>query len=287
MPRTTDILAKMRILESFHVFYKFDPPPLDGLLRDKKEALKFFLSYAYGGRANAPKSYWIVAAHCLEEEFAGSRKPSAERTWARFCRLVPRPNPSRNPLNPAQGQKGPALGQFDFEAVVGLLREGRAEEAAGRLVTVRGVADKIAAYFLRDVADFCGFYDAGKWKLPDCCSVQPIDTWVRETAGFLGVPAGRHPPDRFREGDANCAWRICSICADNNINPLWFNEGAWLYASEVAGTTEHLKELLASTPGEMTAAATRVWFHRRDRFTEWLGVLRSQNLPAPGGSADR
>jgi len=263
--RSRDVQA-MRVLESFHVWYSFGPrPELDQVLQNKREALKFLLSYAFGGRAGAPKSYWTVALYCVEQHYKGDNpKDEAARIWSEFERRVSSTNPDRNPLNAASTErKGPAVLLFDFNHVHSLLNQGKTREAFCHLRSIRGIGTKIAAFILRDVADFYGPYKRS-WSGEQSAYMQPIDIWLETIVGILGIAAGAPPPAELRHAlyedgaKTDAAWAVTNVCSEKAINPLHFNQGAWYFASAIAGTEQHLRFLLDSGRDGMVDAAVNM-----------------------------
>jgi hypothetical protein len=251
-------LQVMKVLESFHVWYWASMrPDLDQLLTNKKEALKFLLSYAFGGRAGAPKSYWTVALYCVEQFCKGDNpEKDAARIWNEFKRRVTKANPDRNPLN--SEKKGPAVLLFDFTEVHSLLSQGKTQDAFDHLRAIRGIGPKIAAFFLRDVADFYGLYQPS-WNAEQNFYMQPIDVWLEKVAQFLAIANGTPPAevrdafgyDQGSRDRAVAAWAISSVCRAENVNPLHFNQGAWFFAS----TEQHLRYLLDAGRTSMVDAA--------------------------------
>jgi len=250
----------MRVLESFSAWYEPASPQMVRVARDDpKTALKMFLTYAFGGRSGAPKEYWVAALHAVDETWTGSAESDVIRIWQRFRQIVDKANDSRNPLNSAIDQKIPAVLGLDFVDVLRRLELGQVREAFIGVRRVRGVGVKIASFFLRDVVHVLGLYDSA-WDVGASCYVQPVDLWVRETALALGLQ--RPVPDAVMNRDlgvdAPYIWGLCWMCKQYGINPLRFNEGAWIYGSQVASTVKYLRRLLKEGPQSMVTAALRV-----------------------------
>ncbi|HBU21897.1 MAG: hypothetical protein UX85_C0011G0006 [Candidatus Beckwithbacteria bacterium GW2011_GWB1_47_15] len=96
------------------------------------------------------------------------------------------------------------------------------DEVAGvydELCKIYGVADKIATFFLRDLAIVFGL--EGKIDEQDYIYFQPIDTWVRQVAERLKIIDEReNNADTIKE-------KIISATLSEGVSPLLFNAGAW------------------------------------------------------------
>jgi hypothetical protein len=240
-----DRIIRMKILASFSVWYApvANPDWVEKIRTNEKEALKFFLNaYAYGGRAGAPKSFSIIATHCVEENWT----QNANIIWERFQELVPRPNQNTNPLYPGDngGNKVSAIGHFNFQQqILENLQNGDPQSAHEHLTQIRGVGRKIASFFLRDIAYFFKINTAN-WGPDKFKWLQPIDRWVGKVSEILGIDGGQDLPTN-----------ICSVCIRNGISPLKFNQGAWYFSSAIAGTDEYLLVLLEGPPENMIRSA--------------------------------
>jgi hypothetical protein len=109
------------------------------------------------------------------------------------------------------------------------------------LLGVSGIGDKIASFFMRDVA--C-HYDV--FPLPDDVDardlLQPIDIWVRRTVQLLrrGVVA---------KNDDECRAFIVQSSNDAGCSPERVNQGIWYFDSEIAETEYYLHTVMTSPDG--------------------------------------
>jgi len=109
------------------------------------------------------------------------------------------------------------------------LREDRTDEVYAKISGITGVSDKIASFFLRDVAWRYGvFPSTSRWKL------QPIDIWVRRSAPLLGMTGN---------DKATAEW-IVEVCSTVGGKPEEVNQGLWYFGSEIAGSQYRLKQAL-------------------------------------------
>lgn len=108
-----------------------------------------------------------------------------------------------------------------FTWAVGAVGSGKAADAYERLISIFAVGDKLATFYLRDVALLEGVEDS--IQTDDYWYFQPVDTWVEQVAQSLGL---------IEAGDL--AWRsavkrkIITACLAADVSPLLFNAGAWM-----------------------------------------------------------
>jgi hypothetical protein len=108
-----------------------------------------------------------------------------------------------------------------FTWAVDAIRRGEVAAAYNALQDIFAVADKLATFYLRDVTLVEGIEDC---IMPgDYPYVQPVDTWVEQVAGSLGLI------DRGDRGKRSAIKRkIISGCLEAEVSPLLFNAGAWM-----------------------------------------------------------
>lgn len=80
------------------------------------------------------------------------------------------------------------------------------------------VGPKIAALYLRDLVSIYHLEAFVPDQLAFC--LQPVDVWVRRVAQRLGIPIDK-------TGDHQVQIAIVTLCRQNGISPLLFNQGAW------------------------------------------------------------
>ncbi|MDW8113954.1 MAG: hypothetical protein RMJ34_03335 [candidate division WOR-3 bacterium] len=253
-----DIITKMRVLESFSVLYRsfaISQQSLENikdiLLNNPKEALKFFLTYAYGGRQGVPKWFLLIAIHCIEDVYEQNDELAEleEEIQTRFLEYHGSANPSRNPLF-STSSRSSAISAFNFNDIWNHLQNGEVSTAYNSLIGINGIGPKIAAYFLRDVVDFFGI-DISNWKEENFYNfyyLQPIDIWIKTVAHELSLQVSDSEiPSNMEAGERDhrpYIVGICNTCLSNNINPLRFNQGSWFFASMICGTPSVLTHIL-------------------------------------------
>ena len=92
-----------------------------------------------------------------------------------------------------------------------------------RIMNLKGegifqVGRKVASFYLRDLVSIFGLDD----NIPDEDAVvlQPVDVHVEKVANLTGIVGHNANHDDIRKA-------IVSLCKENNVSPLLFNQGAW------------------------------------------------------------
>lgn len=107
------------------------------------------------------------------------------------------------------------------------------------LRNIKGIADKVASFLLRDMVSILDF----EAKVPHehGIFIQPVDRWVKETAICLWEDLGGE-----RTPDWVIALRIVNKCNEFHVSGVRFNQGAWKYGtSEVINVKELRSKLEA------------------------------------------
>ncbi|HWA51963.1 MAG TPA: hypothetical protein VG895_02855 [Patescibacteria group bacterium] len=98
------------------------------------------------------------------------------------------------------------------------IHDGNISGVYQELCNIYGVADKIATFFLRDLA--LVFELENEIKKQDFIYFQPIDTWVKQVSDKLGVTEPRDDREVTKS-------KIINKCLIEHTSPLLFNAGAW------------------------------------------------------------
>lgn len=98
--------------------------------------------------------------------------------------------------------------------------------ALERLKEIRGVGDKIASFFLRDVAIW---YPSTHIDKEDRWLLQPIDIWVKRTVQYLS---------RLNMNNEEVAKWIVDNCGQ----PECCNQGIWYFGARIAGSDYTLRK---------------------------------------------
>lgn len=99
---------------------------------------------------------------------------------------------------------------------VGKIKTGQAEQIHSELTKIFGIGDKIASFYLRDVALVFGLEE--NLSEADLRYFQPVDTWVLRIVKELAIVSD--DIDEVKE-------KIIDACLKANVSPLLFNAGAW------------------------------------------------------------
>lgn len=233
------------------------PEAFEEALSDWRAALALFLRhYGYERAGRAPR--YPVAAR--EAVLALSDQPPTPdlvaAAWAGFLDRLGgnKPNADRNPLSPDGSVLRLVLdlGAFDHNLVrwaADAAERGALGEAHRRLTTVRGVGDKIAAFFLRDVVDAFRLPPPGR---DAAVFVQPVDTWVRRgavaLAPRLGLPPPMHEPDEH-------ARVLVALAEAARVRHTLVNTGLWALGARFAKSEDRLAAALSSERAFRNAVA--------------------------------
>ncbi len=167
-------------------------------------------------------------------------------------------NSKANPLAPKGTEfreNGKLAGSTSKESIVGLAAEVKdpldlwvrdrlereTENAYSKLSGVSGIADKIATYFMRDVARHYGVFPPLENENGRKC-LQPIDLWERRTVQLLRE--GGPPKD-----DGECKRFIVQNSRDAGCSPEIVNQGIWYFGSQIAETEYCLHKAMTSPDG--------------------------------------
>jgi hypothetical protein len=215
------------------------------------QSLAVFLDgYAFERAGRAPK-YSGTAA-----KIVGRRKPAdldPKSVWLDFCREFGGKgvNPKVNPIAP-KGTEFSHKGATHYTAGLSVIELDKTLEKPlvtwmvdnlpntpqivhDHLRKVSGVGEKIASFFMRDVA--CRF-NVFPVRAEDRLLLQPVDIWVKRAAECLGAPAGTAADFLVR----------CSGLDGNR--PERVNQGIWLFGAEVVRSQEGLKTFLCEKSGK-------------------------------------
>jgi len=212
------------------------------LEHDPKQALALFLgTYAFERQGSSP-DYAPVAA-----EVALSSSSSARTTWNAFREAMGERglNHACNPMCPKgteyerAGEKARTwqISVFEFVTsekptmnLVAWARQRLSEDDAAAphaaLCGVGGVSDKIASFFLRDVATMYDIHVTADRHL-----LQPIDVWVERCTRVLRESAPGLPED--------CAKAIVTLATEAEVCPESVNQGMWYFATQVCHSSRY------------------------------------------------
>ena len=225
--------------------------------QDSWKALEAFLHYAYQ-RQGASPAYAPAARRVIRE--LGKQRASwgqddlAQQAWCLYRKQLEDrpPNEKNNPMCPRgtfyETKRGEhktrqqCMIEFAQEELSGAdynivrwaekqLKTGNVRPAHKALKDISGVGDKIASFFLRDVAWVYGIEPDWSREL-----LQPIDVWVRRYVHHWS--RDDHPSDK------GCARWIVEHSLKAKVSPEKVNAGMWYFCARVAGDKRTLWRLL-------------------------------------------
>jgi hypothetical protein len=203
------------------------------------EALIHFIDYAY--ERNVPDVAIIYRkASKVALRILMNRQNWSEQTqlavWEKFIEILSKhrvgANKKLNPLAPEYNnnrnaakfawyicnEEHPTLAMWTFN----MIRMNNISDCHKKIKTIRGVGNKIASYYMRDIFWLgtglnpnTGFYK----NLNDLYLIQPVDTWIRKAASAIGCE---------KENDLEIAKHISSFEYDFGITPGGANIGFWM-----------------------------------------------------------
>jgi len=101
------------------------------------------------------------------------------------------------------------------------IRKGQTAEIFKELLSICSVGDKIASFFLRDVASV--FELEPVLTASDYVYLQPVDTWVRQVLEKTGILAESYNDSKLKQ----LKQMVVDHCLKYNVSPIRFNQGAW------------------------------------------------------------
>jgi len=225
------------------------------LTGDWRQAFKWFLSsYAFERQGRSPH-YSNIAVHALElydKEFPG--KDFETELWNNFLKCGGFPpdgkgaNKKNNPLLPSDttcssaSQLISSLGDFGFNIVhwaSSLAQSGDVETPWNRLVTIRGIKNKIASLYLRDIVDA---FEINEDKVGNKERLQPIDVWTERGAKALAGFLSMSPRSYWDFAEV-----IIKASERAEVRSTLTNTGLWMLGAQLVGNAADFHNLLLST----------------------------------------
>lgn len=272
------------ILKASSVYTEFylNRPENKQQFKGNFSALTNFLdSYAFvrAGPSEVYSSIGVTAVRdVISGEFDDIRDNWPDDVWnsckdIRDQRHIQKLNDSLFPLNPTISESGKTSilslmhsGEIGTNIAIwcrDMIASGRTREAFDSLRMIRGVGDKIASLYLRDIA-YLSMDKDGLEKIAAPDLLQPIDTWVsRTTEIFAGE---KKTVSKARKYAVNmCPSVLASVK---------FNMGAWVLGAEVAGDVNILKSILEGDHSRIREKADMLE-RRSNAYRKLVGDLAS------------
>jgi hypothetical protein len=220
---------------------------------DPWHSLAIFLEgYAFERQGRNP-GYFHAAVdalfYCKQQSNSRLTPNVVYEIWEQFSQLLDNQNlnPKNNPLFPQQGrgQKVPLIQAVLNESVQPhstlttylqnrIIRENDIQPAFDFLKSIRGIGNKVASFYLRDLVVRLSI-DLSQTRNREL--LQPIDIWVKRTITILA-----DYPDMDNIQVAN--WIVTSS-VKSGLNLEQINMGIWFFCSQIVGSQYRLKKVLS------------------------------------------
>lgn len=225
------------------------------------KALRVFLdTYAYA-RQGAAAAHPQIACECISREYVDAQnwhKPTiseAKHLWSVYRKIAMdsfnlldkktgkvKVNGDCNPMNSDKGIIF-QLASNNIENIAGhvrtLIKNGNTHNAYDFIKSIKGIGDKIASFYLRDIAHFAD--DIEESDIVDVHLLQPIDTWLEQILKIL------FNSDIMKLSLRNKQKQIVNLCREAKVSCLSFNQGAWLFGSQIAEDFERVESAITDT----------------------------------------
>jgi len=240
-PYAPELLAIVRLVARISAIYWHQdcfPKAFDHARLHWLDALiQFIADYSFE-RQGAIAAYPRSARAALQQAGNGLAEPMApfeREAWRLFGDLVKKAdvglNPKLQPLNWELPGKTAAtvfvgtLAEWEFNLLLwarALLANGRAEQATARLLEIRGVSWKLAAFYLRDVAKH---FNLDEQRCGPAWCFQPGDRWVQRIAAVWGRMLGRPVTKDDYDGSVQLFVELATAAGVRGGD---VNAGAWV-----------------------------------------------------------
>lgn len=223
---------------------------------DGYKALVCFLkNYAYE-RQGASAAYPKIALKCVSNRYQNEHnwkvptKDDAKDLWEDYKNIAKsdynlldnttgkvKVNETRNPLNANRGVVDKLVSNNTSNIAThtrDLISCGDTTDAYNFIKDIRGIGEKIASFYLRDIVYLVGIDEE---NISDLHLLQPIDTWLEQTLKILfNFDAQKNLQEKQK--------LIVDLCKESEVSSISFNQGAWVLGSQIAGEFETFKRSL-------------------------------------------
>ncbi|MGA2060642.1 MAG: hypothetical protein ABSG67_09200 [Thermoguttaceae bacterium] len=219
-----------------------------------REAFKWFLSsYAFERQGRSPhySNFARCALDLYDKEFPG--KDFETELWNNFLKCGKFPpdgkgaNKKNNPLSPSNtkcscvSQLISSLGDFGFNIVYwasSLVQSGDVKTPWNCLVTIRGIKNKIASLYLRDIVNA---FEIDEDIIGNKERLQPIDVWTERGATALAGFLSMSPKSYWDFAEV-----IVKASERAKVRSTLTNTGLWILGAQLVGNAVDFHKLLLS-----------------------------------------
>ena len=224
------------------------------LIRNPQKGLKYFLQDSFARAGGEQAGYGGIAVDALRRCISTvkdygvfiAKEDAPELAWTEFENICLSQGKGVNKrvnegvvkglIRLAQESKDYDYNPFQY---IGKKVQSSMTDAFIALTNIKGIADKIAPFLLRDLV--CILDLEQKIPLEHRIFLQPVDRWVKKTAICLWADL------ETRVSSWGIAIRIVDKCGKFRISGIRFNQGAWKYGTsrvkDVKNLCNKLEEL--------------------------------------------
>lgn len=220
------------------------------------DSLAIFLGYYAFERQGRRPDYFHAAVdalfYCKQQNNGNLTQKVVNNIWQHFRLLLNNQNlnhqnnplyPSTNPDNIQRlsnktsvieliisGNMSPSFSTY-FQKQIN--QDNNIQDAFNLIKSVRGIGDKVASFYLRDLVNTMNINLA---NVQNRSLVQPIDIWIERTVKYLA-----NNQNMSKNQVSN--W-IVNTADQYNINPEHINMGIWYFCSQIIESEYRLKNVL-------------------------------------------
>lgn len=222
-------------------------------LTDIWDSLSIFLEgYAFERQGRRPDYFHVgvdALLYCKQQHGGDMTQNVVNEVWQQFSQLLNnrKLNKKNNSLYPRQilRQKPSLIEVVLSEEIIHqnmtfatylqnqINQNNDVQNAFNLVKSIRGIGNKIAAFYLRDLVDMMNIALSNTQNRH---LLQPIDVWVERTVKILV-----NNQENNRNQIAN--W-IVNTSMRYNVNPEYVNMGVWFFCSNIVGSEYKLRNVL-------------------------------------------
>lgn len=218
------------------------------------DSLAIFLEgYAFERQGRRPDYFHAgvdALLYCKQQNDGNMKQNIVNDIWKQFSQLLDNQglNKKNNPLYPRQNpqQKCSLIEVVLSEKIIQqkqtfttylqtlISKDNNIRDAFKLVKSIRGVGDKIAPFFLRDLVDVMNIALTTETRNRNL--LQPIDIWIGRTVKIL--------TDNQRMSGNQVANWIVDTSMQHNVNPECVNIGIWFFCSNIIESEYRLNIML-------------------------------------------
>jgi len=293
--RAAKLLEKVSFI--YHNYYLDDEVYKEQFKDSYKALIVFLKKYAYE-RQGAAAAYSKIAYRCVSERYHDGAiwsvptEEDAKDLWKDYKNMARKDfnlvdtegrtkgekikiNELRNPMS-EDGGVIDTLASKEISNIAVYVRDfvtsGKTYEAHKFIISIRGIGEKIASFYLRDTIYLAGLNEE---SITDLYLLQPIDTWLEQALEILFV---HEAPRKMQEKQK----LIADLTKESEVSSISFNQGAWVLGSQIAREFETFKKALTE-PDFLQSLIEKHIIENEKYLREAKGVLDSLHCTSFSG----